>query len=140
MLIPQVLGRALLVANLGNSVNPAVPPKEVNLHTDTNSNSITRVVTSPRLQIPSEFQQAQVELQPQVDTIVACIKGPTQQILFDKLLSDTNLNIYTIKQAMDKLRENGIKARLNLLEGERFSCPEGSIPKDGEVIKRTQSI
>ena len=81
-----------------------------------------------------------MELQPQVDTIVACIKGPTQQILFDNLVSSTSFSIYTVKEAMDKLEKMGIKARLNLLEGERFSCPEGSIPKDGEVIKRTQSI
>ena len=150
MLIPQVLGRALLVANLGNSVNPAVPPKEVNLHTDTNSNSITRVVTSPQLQTPSkeqrfEFQQAQVEGQPQVIgviSIIACIEDDKEQILFDELLNNTNLNIYTIKQAMDKLRENGIKARLNLDFDGPFSCSESEgTPKKGTVvILRTQSI
>ena len=154
MSIPQVAAHLLTtlytVANLGNSVNPAVPPKEVNLHTDTNSNSITRVVTSPQLQTPSkeqrfEFQQAQVEGQPQVIgviSIIACIEDDKEQILFDKLLSDTNLNIYTIKQAMDKLRENGIKARLNLDFDGPFSCSESEgTPKKGTVvILRTQSI
>ena len=147
MSIPQVAAHLLTtfytVANLGNSVNPAVLPKEVNPHTDTNSNSITRVVTS-QLQTPSkeqrfEFQQAQVELQPQVDTIVACIKGPTQKTFFDNLLSRIDFGLDTVEEAMDKLEKNGIKAHLNLPWGEPFICPKGT-PTDGEVIKRARSI
>jgi hypothetical protein len=140
MSISQVLGPALLVANLGNSVNPAVLPKEVNPHTDTNSNSITRVVTS-QLQIPSKFKQAQVELQPQAEvSIIACIKDPEQEAFFDNLLRRIGVGLDTIKEAFSKFRDNDIIARLNLPLDAPFICSEGT-PKVGTVvIQRRQSI